>query len=560
MGARRQITFETDRVAEAAWSPTGDVMVAQKDVGGGEFFQLYTVADGRLSLITDGKSRNEFGAFSRDGRLVGYTSTRRNGADADLYAVDPRDPKTDHMVAKVSGGGWSFDAFTPDGRGAIVTNGISVTHTVVYSLDLQTGALKPITDLKAEIAWFGAKVGPDGTIWVLSDKDSDVARLGVLDAKTGAFRPMSAPMKWEVEAFDLARDGSFVAYVVNEAGVSRLHIRDQSGRDRVVEGLPNGVVGGIRIAPWGAVAVTVSSPHITGDVFVVEPQSLAVLRWTRSETGGLDPARNADAELVTLNSFDGEPVTGFLYRPDAKRFPGARPLIVNIHGGPEGQDRPTYNSSLGNYLINELGVAVFYPNVRGSTGFGKRFVSLDNGPFKREDPIKDIGAFLDHFGQDPGIDAKRIGVTGGSYGGYMTLATLTHYSDRVRAGIEIVGVSNFVTLLEHTQAYRRDLRRVEYGDERDPVQRAKLIEISPVTHADRIGVPLMVITGANDPRVPPEEADQIIKAVRAHGEPVWSLLAANEGHGYGRKENRDYANLAQLLFWETYLLEDGSAK
>ena len=201
---------------------------------------------------------------------------------------------------------------------------------------------------------------------------------------------------------------------------------------------------------------------------------------------------------------------------------------------------------------------MFYPNVRGSTGFGKRFVSLDNGPFKREDSIKDVGAFLDHFAKDPGVDPKRIGVTGGSYGGYMTLATLTNYSDRLRAGIEAVGISNFVTFLEHTEAYRRDLRRVEYGDERDPAQRAKLTEISPVTHADRIAVPLMVITGANDPRVPPEEAEQIIKAVRARGMAVWSLLAANEGHGYGRKENRDYANLAQLMFWKTYLLGDGA--
>jgi dipeptidyl aminopeptidase/acylaminoacyl peptidase len=323
-----------------------------------------------------------------------------------------------------------------------------------------------------------------------------------------------------------------------------------------VSALPYGVIAGLRIAPWGAVAVTVTSPHVTGDAFVVDPQTLAVTRWTASETGGVDAAANADAELVSIKSFDGEPITGFLYRPDPKRFPGPRPLIVNIHGGPEGEERPHYNGALSNYLIDELGVAVFLPNVRGSTGFGKRFVSLDNGPFKREDTVRDIGAFLDHFANDPGVDRTRIGVTGGSYGGYMTLATLTHYSDRLRAGIEAVGISNFVTFLEHTQAYRRDLRRAEYGDERDPAQRAKLLEISPITHADRIGAPLMVITGANDPRVPPEEAEQIIKAVRARNLPVWSLLAANEGHGYGRKENRDYADLVQLMFWKTYLLGD----
>jgi dipeptidyl aminopeptidase/acylaminoacyl peptidase len=561
MGARRQITFEADRVTDGVWSPTGDVLVVQKDVGGSEFYQLYTLAAGRLTLITDGKSRNEFGAFSSDGRWVGYTSTRRDGADSDLYVVDPRDPKTDHLVAKVSGGGWSFDAFTPDGRRALVTNNISVSRSVVYSLDLATGALTPLTDETAEVSWQHPKVAPDGTIWIVSDKDSDTPRLGVLDPRTGLFRPMNAPTKGEVEGFDLARDGSFAAYWVNQAGANQLHMLDtRSGQDRPVPALPYGVIREAHIAPWGAVAVSVVSPRIPGDVFVVDPKTLAAVRWTQSETGGLDPDRNPEAELVTIKSFDGEGITGFLYRPDPVRFPGPRPLIFDIHGGPEGQSQPVYNAGLRGYLLDELGVALFFPNVRGSTGFGKRFVNLDNGPFKREDTIKDIGAFLDHFANEPGVDAKRIAITGGSYGGYMTLGTLTHYSDRVRAAIEIVGISNFVTFLEHTQAYRRDLRRVEYGDERDPAQRAKLMDISPLTHADRIGVPLMVVTGGNDPRVPPTEADQIIKAVRAHGQTVWSLLAANEGHGYGRKENRDYTDLVELMFWRTYLLGDNAAK
>ena len=324
--------------------------------------------------------------------------------------------------------------------------------------------------------------------------------------------------------------------------------------DRVVEALPVGVLLSLRVAPWGAVAVTISSPQITADVFVVDPETLAVERWTASETGGLDPSANADAELISIESFDGEPISGFLYRPDAHRFPGRRPLIFNIHGGPEGQSRPVYKTNLVNYLINELGMAVFYPNVRGSTGFGKRFVSLDNGPFRREDTIKDIGAFLDCLTARADVDPSRIGVTGGSYGGYMTLASLIHYPERFRASVESVGISNFVTFLERTEAYRRDLRRVKYGDERDPVQRAKLIDISPLTHADRIKAPLMVITGANDPGVPASEADQIIAAVRGHGVTVWCVLAANEGHGFARKENMDYASLAQLMFWKTHLL------
>jgi dipeptidyl aminopeptidase/acylaminoacyl peptidase len=557
MGARRQLTFEPERIADARWSPLGDVLVATKDIGGGEFFQLYSVEAGRLRLITDGKSRNIFGAFSPDGRLVGYTSTRRDGASTDLYVVDPRRPESDRRVAEVAGGGWSFDAFAPDGRRALVGNATSfTTQRSLHWLDLETGDLEPLTDPAAEILWRNAKIAADGAIWVLSDLDSDVLRLGTLDAVTGAFRPATPSMRWEIEAFGISRDGGVVAYAVNEAGVSRLHILDPtSGEDRVVEALPVGAIMSLRVARWGSVAVTISSPQITADVFVVDPHTLAVERWTASETGGLEPSANAGAELVEVASFDGEPISGFLYRPDFHRFPGPRPLILNIHGGPEGQSRPTYKSNLVNYLINELGVAVFYPNVRGSTGFGKRFISLDNGPFRREDTIKDIGAFLDCLVARDDVDSDRIGVTGGSYGGYMTLASLIRYPQRFRAAVETVGISNFVTFLERTEAYRRDLRRVKYGDERDPAQRAKLIEISPLTYADQIVAPLMVITGANDPRVPPTEADQIIAAVRGHGVMVWSVLASNEGHGFVRKENVDYASLAQLVFWKTHLLD-----
>ena len=553
LGARRQLTFETDRIAGVAASPTDDTLVVQMDVGGSEFFQLYTLAAGRLTLITDGKSRNLFGAFSRDGRLIGYSSSRRNGVDSDLYVVDPRDPASERCVLEAEGGGWSVLGFTPDGRRLLVMQYKAISSSALYLLDIEGGALTPITDETTAVAWRYARVAPDGRVWATCDVESDVLRLGVLDPETRAFRPVTPPLPWDVEDFRLSRDGRCIAYVVNEAGFSRLHILDvASGRDREVEGLPAGVIAALRIAPWGDVAVTVTGPRTPADAFVVDPQTLQVTRWTESETGGLDPARNAAAELVEIASFDGEAVSGFLYRPDPARFAGPRPLIFNIHGGPESQSRPNF---LGwtNYLINEMGVAVFYPNVRGSLGFGKRFLGLDDGPFKREDSVKDIGAFIDRFASDPGVDPARIAVTGGSYGGYMTLASLVLYSDRLRAGCEQVGISNLVTFLENTQAYRRDLRRAEYGDERDPTQRAKLLAISPLTHVDRIAVPLMVVTGANDPRVPASEAGQIIDAVRANGLEVWSVLAANEGHGFVRKENTDYTTLAMILYWQRFL-------
>lgn len=551
--ARRQISFEAEPLG-GVFMPNDGTLVVRKDVGGNEFWQLYTLKDGRLTLLTDGKSRNAINAVSADGKLLGYSSTRRNGADSDLYVIDPRDPASNRLVLQVKGGGWGIADFAPGNATAVVGNYQSVQKSDLYLLDLATSKLTPIGDHKKTIAYGGAKYAPDGALWVTSDEGSDFQRLGTLDPKTGKFTPRAPEKKWDVESFDIAPDGSFIAYVVNEAGISKLRLLDpKTGLSREVAGLPVGSIGGIEIAPWGEIGLTVSSAKVPTDAFSVDPKTLAVKRWTESETGGLDPARNVEPELVEVKSFDGEMVSGFLYRPDPAKFPGKRPLIVNIHGGPEGQSTPGFRGRT-NYLLNEQGIAVFYPNVRGSTGYGKRFVSLDNGPFLRENSVKDIGAFLDRLQADPAIDAGRMAVQGGSYGGYMCYASAIRYGDRFKAADCIVAISNFVTFLENTQSYRRDLRRVEYGDERDPKQRAKLLEISPLTSVDKLSIPLLVVTGGNDPRVPKSEADQMVAAVRAKGRTAWHLVGMNEGHGFGKKENQDYQFWTELQFWQQHLL------
>ena len=555
MMARKQISFEAEPVSNGQWAPqTGDVLIVQKDVGGGEFFQLYALRDGKLDLLTDGKSRNAFNAWSQDGELVAYSSTRRNGTDSDLYVMNPRDPSTNKMVAQVQGGGWAISDFAPDKKTAIVSQYRSATNVDMSSLDLASGQMTPIGDHQKDVAIGGAEFAPDGTLWVTSDEGSDFQRLGMVDIKTGAFTPRGPTEKWDVEAFDISSDGSFIVYATNEAGVSKVKILDiKTGGVRVVQGLPAGIVGSFNIAEWGDIGITFTSARSAADAYSIDPKSLKVTRWTESETGGLDVTKNVEPELMTIKSFDGLQVSGLLYRPDPVKFPGKRPMLMNVHGGPEGQSRPGFQGR-SNYLLNEMGVAIFYPNVRGSTGYGKNFVGLDNGPFKRENSVKDMGAFLSALGKDASLDATRFGLAGGSYGGYMCYAAAVQFRDKLRATNCVVAISNFVTFLENTQSYRRDLRRVEYGDERDPAQRAKLLEISPLTRVAEITKPMFVVTGGNDPRVPASEADQIVKAIRDRGGVAWHLLGKNEGHGFAKKENVDYQFWASLMFWKQNLL------
>ncbi len=553
--ARTQLTFEPEPVPNGGVSPgRGDVTLAIKDVGGNENFQFYRVENGQLVLLTDGKSRHQGATWAKDGSFIAYSSNARNGRDSDLYVMDPRDPATARRVIELEGGGWSVADIAPGGKMAVVSRYISVQRVELYRLDLASGVMTPMTADTEAVAYAGAKFAPDGRLFLTSDKGSDFKQLGTWVDGQGFVR-LGPPAKWDVQSFEIAPDGKTLAVNSNEAGVSRLRIVDSAtGKVLAEPALPAGVIGGLEYSPWGVLGFSHTSAKSPSDAWSYDPASGALARWTRSETGGLNPERNVEPEFVRVKSFDGLEVTGFLYRPDPAKWPGKRPVIISIHGGPEAQFRPGFLGRT-NYLINERGVAIFYPNVRGSTGFGKRFVSLDNGPFLRENSVKDIAAYVATLKKDAGLDPERFAVTGGSYGGYMTYGALTLYPKMWRTGLAVVAISDFVTFLENTADYRRDLRRPEYGDERDPKQRAKLKEISPLGRADRIAVPLKVVTGANDPRVPASEADQIVAAVRGRGGTAWHLLAKNEGHGFAKKENQDYQFWTSLMFWDQTLLD-----
>ncbi len=357
-----------------------------------------------------------------------------------------------------------------------------------------------------------------------------------------------------MEEFDLSPDGKTIALATNEDGIGVLRLLDTAtGKESPAPKLTAGVLFGLRWHSNGReIGFALSSARSTGDVYSVDVTTGKLDRWTYSETGGLNTESFMEPELVKWKSFDGRMISGFLYRPPAK-FTGKRPVTISIHGGPEAQFRPVILGR-NNYFLSELGVALIYPNIRGSSGYGKTFLKLDNG-FLREDSYKDIGALLDWIATRPDLDSDRVMVTGGSYGGHMTLAVATRYDDRIRCSLAVVPPSNLVTFLEHTESYRRDLRRVEYGDEREPKMREFLERIAPLNHATKVRKPLFIVAGKNDPRVLVSESEQMVAAVRRNGTPVWYLMAKDEGHGYANRKNQDFQFYATVQFLNEYLLK-----
>jgi dipeptidyl aminopeptidase/acylaminoacyl peptidase len=560
MGARSQLTFFDEPITSASYEPReGRYFIYSKDVGGNEFGQLYRydLADGRSTLLTDGgRSQNGGVVWSTRGDRIAYESTRRNGADRDIYVMDPTSPRSDRRVLEVQGGGWGVSDWSPDDRQLLVGEYLSVNQSRLYLVDVASGQRTLLLGADRDtVAYGAARFSHDGRgVYVTSDEGSEFQRLAYVELATRRVTPLTADIPWDVEDFDISSDGKTIAFVTNEAGASRLYVMNTGTRVATpVSGVPTGVISGVlwhRTRP--EVAFSVSSARSPSDVYSMSTNGGAVTRWTESELGGLPATELAEPTLVKWKSFDGREISGFYYKP-AQRFTGKRPVIVNIHGGPEGQSRPTFLGRT-NYYLQELGVAVIFPNVRGSTGYGKTFVKLDNG-MKREESVQDIGALLDWIAKQPDLDASKVMITGGSYGGYMTLAVATSYNARICCSVDVVGISNFNTFLQNTESYRRDLRRAEYGDERVPAMRAYFERMAPLNNAGKISKPLFVVQGGNDPRVPYTEAEQMVARVKQNGSPVWYLKAKDEGHGFRKKNNVDFQFYSTVGFVRRYLLE-----
>ncbi len=566
-GVRRQVTFFREPVTHVWVSPGRrfNGFLFAMDVGGSERYQIfsYDLETGRRRMFTDGSSKNGDAVWSFKGDRLVYSSTRRNGRDWDLYLADIDDPSSSRLLLETDGAWWAVDWSPDDGR-IMVKNYISINETRPYILDVRTARLSPLNpggeraESAAPVAYDAIKFSRDGRgIYYVSDENGEFRRLRYYELATGQTRVLTGDIPWDVGELALSQDGRYLAFTVNQDGIDRLHVRNLLDREELeLPDLPMGRVYGLRFDPDGRrLGMVLNTPRSPGDVYHLDLTDGKLVRWTRSETGGLLEERFVIPEIVrfaTFDSIDSRPrdIPAFYYRPAGE---GPFPVVIDIHGGPESQARPYFHSRR-QFWISEMGLAVLRPNVRGSRGYGRSYLLLDNG-YWRKDSVRDIGALLDWIARQPELDPDRVAVYGGSYGGYMVLASMIDYSDRLRAGLDLYGISNFVTFLENTGDYRRDLRRAEYGDERDPRMRAFLDKIAPVNNAEKITKPMFVFQGLNDPRVPVTESEQMVETIRKGGGEVWYLLAKDEGHGTGKKSNREFLYAASALFLEKHLLE-----
>lgn len=554
LGMRRQITFFPEPVGGATVQPEGHGFIFPMDTGGDEYDQLFffDTGTGQWARLTDGlKSLNRGARWSKDGQWLAYTHTPEGSQRYQVKVAAAGDLTNARTVLDRDGfwfaGSWSYDA-----SHLAVYRTVSAAERYLHVLDVATGELRELNPGKGVVAYGGAAFSPDGqSLYTTSDEGSEFMRLVRFDLATGAQVVLTPGLDWDVDGFDLSPDGRTLIYVVNESGLHAAYRMDTQTAESTCIGIPVGVFYGGGFSPDGSrFAFTLNRAVSPADVYVYDLTSGDITQWTDSEVGGLDKATFVDASLLRYASFDGREITAFVQEP--AQADGPLPVIINIHGGPEGQFTPTF-SSIRQYWVNELGFAVIAPNVRGSEGFGKTFLSLDNGML-REDSIKDLEALVDWIHANPRYDGSRIVVYGGSYGGFMVNAAMTMFPDKLAGGVSIVGISDLATFLQNTAEYRRDLRRVEYGDERDPQMRAEMDRLSPLKHANQVTKPFFVIGGGNDPRVPASESEQMVAAARANGASAWLMIATDEGHGYGKKENRDAMNEAVVLFLKTQIL------
>jgi dipeptidyl aminopeptidase/acylaminoacyl peptidase len=548
-GARTQVTFQSEAVAAARSIPGTQRFVFQRDTGGDEWFQLYaTGLTGDPVQLTEAGTRNQGAAYSPDGRMLAWSRATKGSAEYAIYVADPSDARSAKSVYREAGS-ISPDDISADRAKVLFTRGISNRESKLFMLDLASGKATQIAPKVSKVLYQNARLSRDGrSVYAISTKDSDFGRLVQIDIASGKDTVLTTDLKWDVDTFAMSDDDRLLAYVVNEDGFSNVVVRDMVTRRALPQPqLPRGVLQNIEFSPDNSkLAFDLSTATSAGDVWTWEVTGGDLARWTTSELGGLDPAKLAEPQLIRFKSFDGVSVPALVYRPVGVAADFRTPVIMDIHGGPESQSRPAWNVGA-QYFAAMLSATVILPNVRGSTGYGKRYADLDNAE-KREDSVKDIGALLDWIAAQPNLDKDRVVVYGQSYGGYMSLAVSTHYANRLVGSVERYGISDFASFLKNTEAYRRDNRRAEYGDERDAKMQAVFKRIAPLANVAKITKPMLVMQGANDPRVPKSESDQVVAGIRGNGVETWYVVFADEGHGFAKKPNNDLRREVETVF------------
>lgn len=556
-GRREQLTFfsEPARGRFVPADPQGDLLLSMNR-NGDERDQIYLLEprDFRVTMLTDGRTRNMLGPVSADGRKMIVRSNKRNGRDMDVYMADVRRKKSMKLLHRVTDEYWYGSHWSADGQELLMRRHVSVAESEPALYDVRSESLTLLprpTDKPASYNLL--RFSPTGEqIYLTTDAFGEHRELVRFDRSSDTYQRLTADLPWSIDELTIDRTTGVIAFTLNAAGVSRLYLLTPDGERTPVELPESAILRDLRFKPGGEeLGFTLHTPVRPGDVYSMPLADKRLRRWTYSVVGGLNPRRFVSPKVVTIRSFDGLEFDAFLYRPPGATDAEPAPVIVSLHGGPESQYRPYFSPAI-QYFVHRLGCAVLCPNVRGSTGYGKTFASLDNG-LLREDSIRDVGALLDWIDAQSDLDSSRIVVRGRSYGGYMTLATLATYGDRLCAGVDTVGIANFRTFLERTESYRRARRRVEYGDERDEATRAFFNRIAPANQVKRITAPLLVIHGVNDPRVPFSEATKIVNKLQALERDVWAVWVGDEGHSFSKKNNVSYVNAVESMFLRKHL-------
>ncbi|MDV7350015.1 S9 family peptidase [Halorubrum distributum] len=537
-----QHTFFEESVSFVDSSPERSEAVFGMDEGGNERAQLYRLdyESGAITNLTDmHEAKHRWGGWDSTGDRFAFASNRRDEAVFDVY-VQGRDETGDDAELVYEGDGWlSVAGWSPSDDRLIVHEAHSSFDHDVYTLDLATGDLTHHTPHEGDVRYSGPEWGPDGEgVYLVTDRDTDTLRLERLDLETDEFAVVADGGEWNVDGVAIDDESRRVVYSRNVDGYTELTAGELVAPDRIDEfpdpDLPDGVAGGVSFGPDGdRFAVTATGSTHNANVYVVEATTGEAERWTRASTAGIPADTFVERELVHYPTFDGREIPAFFSVPETEPPESGYPVVVDIHGGPESQRRPSF-ASVTQYLLNN-GYAVFEPNVRGSSGYGKAYSGLDDVE-NRMDSVKDVREAVGWLHDHPEVDPDRVVAMGGSYGGFMVLASLTEYPELWAAGVDIVGIANFVTFLENTGDWRRSLREAEYGSlEAD---REFLESVSPINNIESIEAPLFVLHGENDPRVPVGEAEQIVEEAREQGVPVRKLIFDDEGHGFAKLDNR----------------------